>query len=281
MLMFEPAGGHPDTVELTALGRDELVAAERLAAGVLAGSQRALARALSLIEDDSPGGMEVLAHCRVARRAGQTSIVVGITGPAGAGKSSLIEALLGRLRAEGRRVAVLAADPSSPISGGALLGDRIRMGRHHADPGVFLRSMATRGHPGGLPARTQQCAALLGVVGFDVVLIETIGVGQDEVMVADLADVTVLVLPPGQGDEVQALKAGLMEIADIFIINKSDLDGAECLAADIRSVQSMGVRPDAPIIQTIANTGTGVAEAWAAVERCAAKPAEAFVEAAC
>jgi LAO/AO transport system kinase len=183
------------------------------------------------------------------------ALILGITGAPGAGKSTLCDQMIAQLRAEGKTVGVIAVDPSSPVSGGALLGDRIRMQRHHADPGVFIRSMATRGIPGGIARATADLATLLDASGRDVVLIETVGVGQSEVEIARLAQVTILVLVPGSGDEVQAMKAGVMEIADIFVINKADLPGTDKLEQELHQVAG-----DRPVVRTVASEGQGVAD---------------------
>jgi LAO/AO transport system kinase len=234
-----------------------LTRAEELKQGILDGDRRALARAATLIENESALGREALASLfPFTGRA----VMIGVTGPPGVGKSTLTAALTSVLRQQGKRVGVLAVDPSSSFSRGAILGDRIRMQEHHADPGVFIRSMATRGRLGGLSAGTFDVALLLDAASFDVVLIETVGVGQDEVEISSLADVTVLVLTPGMGDDVQAMKAGIMEIADLFVINKADLPGAERLEQEIRTMQGLSdseIRI-APVRRTVATTGQGV-----------------------
>ena len=190
-----------------------------------------------------------------------------MTGAPGAGKSTLVDRMTRALRQSGKRVGVIAVDPTSPFSGGAILGDRIRMLDHHADPGVFIRSMATRGHLGGLAAATSDMALLLDAAGFDYVLVETVGVGQDEIEVARLADVVTVVLVPGAGDDVQALKAGIMEIADVYILNKADLAGAEKLERELQFLTGLGPRRDGwepPIIRTVATDGAGIEKAIAA-----------------
>ncbi|NLG09147.1 MAG: methylmalonyl Co-A mutase-associated GTPase MeaB [Deinococcales bacterium] len=240
---------------------------EALRDSLLAGDERALARAISLVEAGSDAGQELLRGLR--DRTGRAA-VVGITGSPGAGKSTLTDALIAVLREHGRRVGVVAIDPTSPFSGGAILGDRIRMTRWHSDPGVFIRSMATRGHLGGLAAATLQVVALLDAVGFDHVLIETVGVGQSEVDVVQAADTTVVVLTPGQGDGVQAFKAGIMEIADVFCINKYDLPGADRLRREVAAALELGDH-DAhtwfpPIVGTVAAKGEGVATLLEKVE---------------
>jgi LAO/AO transport system kinase len=227
---------------------------------------RALARAASLIESQLPAARDLVA--RLFARTGR-AMVVGITGAPGAGKSTLVDQLAKTLRRNSQTVGIIAVDPSSPYTRGAILGDRIRMQDHHHDPGVFIRSMASRGKLGGIAQGTLEIALLLDAAGRDVVLIETVGVGQDEVEVARLADVTVLVLVPGLGDDVQTIKAGVMEIADVFAINKADMPGADRLEQEIRSMQSLGDaagRADAaPLRRVIATEGKGVDDLWAVV----------------
>jgi len=186
-----------------------------------------------------------------------TGLIVGVTGPPGAGKSSLVDALIGEFRQRGNTVAIVAVDPSSRATGGAILGDRVRMSRHHADSGVFIRSMATRGASGGLARATAGLSRLFRGAGFDFVLIETVGVGQDEIDIAGQADVTVVVLVPGMGDDVQAIKAGIMEIADVFVINKADRPGADQTEGEIQAMLALG-NTDVPILRTVAIDGTGV-----------------------
>jgi LAO/AO transport system kinase len=227
--------------------------AERVAGGDL----RALARAATLVENGTDAGRELIAGLfPLTGRA----LLVGVTGPPGAGKSTLTNHLIGLLRKEGKTVGVIAIDPSSPFTRGALLGDRIRMQEHHADAGVFIRSVATRGRLGGLGRNTLELALLLDAAGRDVVLIETVGVGQDEIDVARLADVTVVVLAPGWGDSVQAIKAGILEIADVFAINKADLPGADRLEEEICAMQSLGSGNAVPVRQVIASDGRGMEE---------------------
>lgn len=234
-------------------------ALDRLAAGVRAGDARAVARAISLVEDSDPVARPLLA---ALFPHGGGSLVVGVTGPPGAGKSSLVDRLTSRLRADGRTVGIVAVDPTSPYSGGAILGDRIRMQSHATDPGVFIRSMATRGHLGGLAAATDQVLTILEAAGKDVILVETVGVGQDEVEIVGTADVSVVVLVPGLGDEVQALKAGIMEIADVFVVNKADRDGVDSLVAEIEAMLSLASadEPPPPIVRTVATTDRGTSE---------------------
>jgi LAO/AO transport system kinase len=227
---------------------------------IVAGDPRALARAATSIENRSPAAESLLKE--LFPHTGHAS-VIGITGAPGAGKSTLTDQLVHEFRREDKAVGVIAVDPTSPYTGGAVLGDRIRMLSHHADPGVFIRSMATRGHLGGLAAATTDMALLLDAAGKEVVLIETVGVGQAEVEVAKLADVIVLVLVPGMGDDVQAIKAGIMEIADVFVINKADQPGADRLQREILALQSLSTREDGwvpPIIHTVATDGRGVSE---------------------
>ena len=229
------------------------------------GDRRALARALSAVEE---GGEDAREIGRLAHGHGGTAYTVGITGAPGAGKSTLTSALIGVLRAAGDEVAVLAVDPSSPFSGGAILGDRVRMQDHALDDGVFIRSMATRGHLGGLSLATRQAIRVLDAAGKPWVLVETVGVGQVEVEVAGAADTTLVVVNPGWGDAVQANKAGLLEIADIFVINKADRPGANETRRDLTNMLEMTDLPGdwvPPILDTVAAKGEGVEELWAAV----------------
>jgi len=232
---------------------------------ILAGDIRAVARAATAIENRTPHAEALLEQLfpHTSKAA-----IVGITGPPGAGKSTLVDQLTRTLRAQNKTVAIIAVDPSSPFTGGAILGDRIRMQSHHADPGVFIRSMATRGRMGGLAAGTLEMALLMDAAGRDVILVETVGVGQDEVEIARLADVTAVVLVPGMGDDIQAIKAGLMEIADVFVINKADQPGAERLELELKAMLQISPRRgglDVPIVKTVANEGQGIADALGSI----------------
>jgi len=224
------------------------------------GEPLALARAISAVENRAPGWSELLKalfpHTGKAR-------IIGLTGAPGSGKSTLVDQLAKHYRKEKQKVGIIAVDPTSPYTGGAILGDRIRMQDHHADPGIYIRSMATRGSLGGLARATADVATVLDASGRDRILIETVGVGQDEVDIVRLADVTVVILVPGMGDDVQTIKAGIMEIADIFVINKSDRDGAERVEREIRALQSLATRNDGwtpPVVKTVATEGTGTQE---------------------
>ncbi len=231
---------------------------------IRAGERRAIARAISAIDNDAACAQAVRAalgpHLGRAR-------VVGVTGPPGAGKSTLVNALIGALLARGQRVAVVAVDPSSPLTGGAVLGDRIRMAEHQADERVFIRSLASRGHAGGLSRSTAQVVEVLDAAGFDTVIVETVGAGQSDVAIAALAGTRIVVCPPGLGDEVQTLKAGMLEIADILVVNKADLAGAERTEGEL--VSMLALRDNAAkarVLKTVATTGEGVAALAAAIE---------------
>jgi LAO/AO transport system ATPase len=242
-----------------------------LVEGARAGEARSVARLISLVEDASPALRKVAAA--LAPHTGHAQ-VLGLTGSPGVGKSTSTTALVRGLRADGKRVGVLAVDPSSPFSGGALLGDRVRMQDHAGDSGVFIRSMASRGHLGGLAWATPQALRVLDAAGCDVVLIETVGVGQSELEIASLADTTLVLVAPGMGDGIQAAKAGILEVADIFVVNKADRDGAQQTVRDLRYMQSLGGRfaePGhwrPPIVKTVASreTDNGIDEVLAKIE---------------
>jgi LAO/AO transport system kinase len=242
---------------------------------VRSGDPRAIARAISLIEDEAPQGADLVR--RLFEHTGR-AYLVGVTGPPGAGKSTLVDRMTTAFRKAGSTIGVVAVDPTSPFSGGAILGDRVRMQAQASDSGVFIRSMATRGHLGGLARATNEVALVFDAAGKDIVLIETVGVGQDEVDIVRTADVSIVTIVPGAGDEVQALKAGIMEIADIFVVNKADREGADRTVASIEALQSLQTFADGewrpPILKTEATTGRGVPELLAAIERFRAHTAE-------
>ena len=249
---------------MTAVRRRREEDPDALAERVLAGDRRAVARAISLAEDEHPGAQRLLQL--LYPRAGR-ALTLGITGPPGVGKSSLIPALCRLLRAREKTVGVITVDPSSHITHGALLGDRIRLAEHFLDPGVYIRSMGTRGHLGGVAEATLLAGVIVDASGRDVLLYETVGVGQSEVEVAGLADTVALVLMPGSGDSIQALKAGVMEIPDIIVINKADHPSIERTRAELAQVLGLADPDRRPVVlETVATSATGIEELWAAVE---------------
>ncbi|ADD45624.1 methylmalonyl Co-A mutase-associated GTPase MeaB [Stackebrandtia nassauensis] len=241
---------------------------ENLARRAADGDPRALGRLITVVENGGEGVRAVAAT--LAPLTGQSQ-VIGLTGSPGVGKSTTTTALVSTFRSAGKRVAVLAVDPSSPFTGGAILGDRVRMQEHALDEGVYIRSMSSRGHLGGLAAATPQAVRVLEACGFDVILIETVGVGQAEVEIAGLADTTLVLLAPGMGDGIQAVKAGILEVADIFVINKADRDGADATFRDIRSMMALVTREPhewrQPIVKTIAHREEGIDEVVGAIEK--------------
>ena len=243
--------------------------AERLPAAaraVVAGDRRALARLITAVENHDPSALPSL---RALYRRTGTARIIGLTGPLGVGKSSLINGLLRLLRQRGLKVGVVAVDPSSPFSGGSVLGDRVRIERQVGDDGVFLRSMASRGHTGGVAAATREVCRLLEAFGIDVILVETVGSGQVDVEIREVATTSIVVLVPHLGDEVQSLKAGLFEIADVFCVNKADLAGADLAAKDLAELVSLGANPDGwrpAVVTTSAQTGDGMDTLWSAID---------------
>lgn len=232
---------------------------------LLDGERGALARAITWVENQTPEGAQVLSA--IQQRVG-TAAVVGFTGPPGAGKSTLVSAYVRELRGRGKTVGVVAVDPSSPFSGGAILGDRIRMGEHTNDPGVFVRSVASRGHLGGLSLTAARIVDVMDAAGQDVIVVETVGAGQSEYEVAEIADTKVVIMTPGYGDDIQAVKAGILEIADILVVNKSDMAHADQTVSQLQSMLHLGVNKTwaTPVLKTIATTGEGVAELADAIE---------------
>lgn len=241
--------------------------AKNLVERLRAGDTRALARAISLVENASQEAAAVLSAC--FPYTGH-ALRIGLTGAPGAGKSTLVDRLARHYRAQNHRVGILAVDPTSPFTGGAILGDRIRMQSHHADPELYIRSMATRGFLGGVASATADAASIVEASGATRLMIETVGVGQDEVEIVRLADVTVVILVPGLGDDVQSIKAGILEIADIYVVNKSDREGADRVEREIRAMQSLGGHIDGwvpPVVRTVATTGEGTARLAEAIDR--------------
>ena len=242
---------------------------------MLAGDPRAIARAISLIENESPEAATLIRG--IYKQTGR-AYLIGVTGAPGTGKSTLVDALTSEIRRSGSTVGVVAVDPTSPFTGGAILGDRVRMTGHAADTGVYIRSMATRGHLGGLSRTTSDVALVLDAAGKDVVIIETVGVGQDEIDIVRTADISIVLLVPGTGDDVQAIKAGIMEIADIFVVNKADREGVDrtvqAVAANLSLHPFKPGEWKPPIVKTEANRGVGIDELWRQVERYRAHSAD-------
>lgn len=267
--MRSSSRSRPSPEPLTTSSARRAVDVPALVEQARAGRARAIARLISLVEDAHPALREIMAA--LVPYAGRAHIV-GITGAPGVGKSTSTNALVSELRRTGQRVGVLAVDPSSPFTGGALLGDRIRMADHATDPDVYIRSMASRGHLGGVSWSTPQAIRVLDAAGCDVVIVETVGVGQSEVDIAGLADTSIVLLAPGMGDGIQAAKAGILEIGDIFVVNKADRDGADSTVRDLRRMISLGDRTEPglwrpQVLKTVAASGTGLVEVAEAIEK--------------
>ncbi len=248
-----------------------------LAQEVIKGNHRAIARAISLVENNRGAAQKMMK--KIFPYTGK-SLVVGITGSPGSGKSTLVDQMISILRKNGKRIGIVAVDPSSPFTGGAILGDRIRMMRHSADPEIFIRSMAARGHLGGVAKATGEAIAILEAAGKNFVLVETVGVGQDEVEVVKLADIVIVILIPGAGDEIQAFKAGIMEIADIFVLNKADSPEAERTERQLRAVLDLGFEGEAipPVIKTVATEGEGVDLLVTEIDRLVKNKSQEFLD---
>ena len=242
---------------------------KNLAQKIIQGHVSSIARGISLVENDSAKTQELMRE--IFPYTGQ-SVIIGMTGAPGSGKSTLVDQLIGKLKKQNKKIGIIAVDPSSPFSGGAILGDRIRMMRHSIDPDIFIRSMATRGHLGGLAKATGDAIAVLEASGKDFVLVETVGVGQDEVEIVKLADIIVVLLTPGTGDDIQAFKAGIMEIADIFVLNKADSPQTERAESQIRAVVDLGCKENRPaVVKTVATEGQGIKELIAVISNTITK----------
>jgi LAO/AO transport system kinase len=261
-----PIGDPVKSVSTSNSAVDVGLSLETISKDLVAGNRRALARAITIVED---GGADATQLVKELFEYSGRAHLIGVTGSPGVGKSTLVDALIGQIRQAGKKVGVLAVDPTSPFTGGAILGDRIRMQDHTMDKNVFIRSMANRGHAGGTALATYDAVRMLEASGYDVVIIETVGVGQSELAIAQTADTTILVLMPGSGDEIQAIKSGIMEIGDIFVVNKADLPGGNKTATEIinsleLSANKTGWRP--PVLQAVAEVGTGLPEIWKACQ---------------
>jgi LAO/AO transport system kinase len=248
-----------------------------LAQELIKGNHKAIARAISLAENNRTAAQEMMK--KIFPKTGK-SLVVGVTGSPGSGKSTLVDQMVVHLRKNGKKIGIVAVDPSSPFTGGAILGDRIRMMRHSTDPEVFIRSMAARGHLGGLAKATGEAIAILEAAGKDFILVETIGVGQDEVEVVKLADIVLVILIPGTGDEIQAFKAGIMEIADIFVLNKADSQGAEKTEKQLQAMLDLGFGGETvpPVVKTVATEGEGVDHLVTEIDKLVKNKSQEFID---